>query len=228
MSRVSVREVKARKPTKCATCGNPIVVGQMKAVVESFRRRVDFCLPDKPTAEQARRYAPQSRSDRASDAAGAWRDAASELDDIASEARELASRLREETPEVAEGNTTADTDPKVANEDLKADVKALADRVANVGVDTSEAESLRDEMQSWEENLSGANMEHLPKYDEVQEANQACEEAVSDAENVTVPSLDATAGADALDTFADECEEAAGSLNEAADALEGVDFPGMY
>lgn len=44
-----------------------------------------------------------------------------------------------------------------------------------VGNAFGEFQSLRDEMGEWADNMSGANMEHLPKYDEVSEARDALE-----------------------------------------------------
>jgi len=42
----------------------------------------------------------------------------------------------------------------------------------------SELEELKNEMEEWRDNLSGNNMEHLPKYDEVSEVVDTLENAV--------------------------------------------------
>lgn len=49
----------------------------------------------------------------------------------------------------------------------------LADAISGA---FSEFQSLRDEMGDWAGNMEGANMEHLPKYDEVSEARDALEQ----------------------------------------------------
>lgn len=47
----------------------------------------------------------------------------------------------------------------------------------------SETESLKEEMESWRDNMDGANMTHLPKYDEVSEACDALEQAESEMQS---------------------------------------------
>lgn len=53
----------------------------------------------------------------------------------------------------------------------------------------TDIEELKDEMVEWRDNMDGANMSHLPKYDEVSEAadtleNAELERAVSDLEEI--------------------------------------------
>ena len=47
-----------------------------------------------------------------------------------------------------------------------------------IDIDSSGIEELRDEMQSWADNLSGANMEHLPKFEEVEATRDALDEII--------------------------------------------------
>lgn len=51
----------------------------------------------------------------------------------------------------------------------------------------SEIESLFDEMEEWASNMEGNNMEHLPKYDEVNEAKDALEQAKDPLDSVDIP-----------------------------------------
>jgi hypothetical protein len=51
----------------------------------------------------------------------------------------------------------------------------------------SEVESLKDEMEEWSGNMEGANMEHLPKFEEVTEAKDALENALNTLEGIEVP-----------------------------------------
>src|SRR5712692_3137801 len=55
-------------------------------------------------------------------------------------------------------------------------------------LDASEVSGLRDEMQEWHDNLEGANMSHLPKFEEVEECLSALEDVADDLER-TVDSL---------------------------------------
>jgi paraquat-inducible protein B len=95
----------------------------------------------------------------------------------------------------------------------KATVVKEANKILS-NVDFSEVESLTEEMTSWRDNMSGANMEHLPKYDEVSEA---CDEL----ENIDT-------GVDTEVADVGDIGDAISQLEDIADALEGVCFPGMY
>lgn len=53
-----------------------------------------------------------------------------------------------------------------------------------------EIEALRDEMTEWQESMEGAEMEHLPKYEEVAEAAQYCEEVNDAMEGIEMDQLD--------------------------------------
>lgn len=52
-----------------------------------------------------------------------------------------------------------------------------------VGDAVSEIASLKEEMESWRDNMSNANMEHLPKFEEVNESCDALEQAESQAQD---------------------------------------------
>jgi chromosome segregation ATPase len=52
---------------------------------------------------------------------------------------------------------------------------------------TSSVEELKDEMEEWASNLESNSMEHLPKYDEVNEAKEALESAVDALQSIDTP-----------------------------------------
>lgn len=82
-------------------------------------------------------------------------------------------------------------------------------------IDTSEIDNLKSEMESWRDNLDGANMSHLPKYDQVSECADVLDNALSTLEGLSID------GFEEIESVMSEAEEA---VNEA----EGAEFPGMY
>jgi DNA repair exonuclease SbcCD ATPase subunit len=51
----------------------------------------------------------------------------------------------------------------------------------------SDIEELKGEIEEWKDNLEGNNMEHLPKYEEVEEAYSALESAMDALDGIEVP-----------------------------------------
>jgi exonuclease VII small subunit len=49
-------------------------------------------------------------------------------------------------------------------------------------LECSDAQELKSEMEEWRDNMDGANMTHLPKYEEVSEAADECENVVDELE----------------------------------------------
>ncbi|MCI4320517.1 MAG: hypothetical protein L3K23_10400 [Thermoplasmata archaeon] len=205
MARAVCRKVTARKNSRCSVGGEAIHAGDPKFVVTSFRRRTDFCVLHEPTPEQVRGMAPQSRADRASTAAGEWTSTAEELRSIAEDAREAIGD--DKTPE-----------------DMVTDFSDLKARVEGLSIDESIKEELADEMRTWADNLDSGNLGHTSKHDEV-------EQAADEVEGIDLPSLPSfpePATKESVEGFADECEECAGELDDAASSLEGVDFPTAF
>jgi regulator of replication initiation timing len=67
------------------------------------------------------------------------------------------------------------------NHPVKSDLAgALSDGI-------SEIEELKTEMEEWKDSLESNNMEHLPKYDEVQEAYDALETGLDALQGIEVP-----------------------------------------
>ena len=54
--------------------------------------------------------------------------------------------------------------------------------VAKINDGIAELQALHDELEEWQDNMSAADMEHLPKFDEVSEAVDEIENALSDLE----------------------------------------------
>jgi hypothetical protein len=137
----------------------------------------------------------KSRAKRAAEQADAWESIACSLRDI-------------EIPE----DSTVEEDKSSEHEKECAAAVAEAQEILGE-FDSSQLESLKDEMGSWRDNMSGANMEHLPKYEEVSEAADSLDNIESEAPTIT---------------SVDEIEEAADELENRASELQDVMFPGMY
>jgi DNA repair exonuclease SbcCD ATPase subunit len=81
-------------------------------------------------------------------------------------------------------------------------------------LDFSGLEELTEEMTSWRDNMSGTALENTSKYSEVEEAASTLEGIEADC-STSIESPD-------------DIDEVVRELEEKADELEGVDFPGMY
>lgn len=120
----------------------------------------------------------------------------------------------------------------------------------------SEIEALYSEMEEWASSLESNSMEHLPKYDEVEEARQYLETPKDTLESFELPDgigdislsytqdtrrsagsrsgrlSNATTAMDAaleeMTRIIDELTEKRDELQEARDELDNVSFPGMY
>jgi len=142
-----------------------------------------------------------SRASRAAEQAQQWRDIADSLTAIKEEADDALTELQEKNPDIDE------LPEKEAEVFVKRAQEALS------GVDTSELDSLKDEISSWKSNLEGTNLENSNKY-------QMLDEAESNMDNIDVGSVSVES--------LDDIETAVDELNNAADELEQVEFPGMY
>lgn len=225
MAQATLKEVKARKDYPCAAGGERIQRSQKYWKLEAYMREARYCFKHKPTDEQVRHFAPQSRSDRASEAAGNARDAASELNEIAEEAKQLVEEVRDLLEEDADETVSEAQRKERAEEKLREGVRELAMRVSNVGPDLSEVESLAEEMGNWRDGMSGTNLENSSKYSEVEDCASELEGIDTEC---SIPSLEENADLDTLESFADDCENEASELDSKADEIEGISFPGMY
>lgn len=118
----------------------------------------------------------------------------------------------------------------------------------------SEIQGLRDEITEWRDNLDGANMSHMPKYDEVSECADYLDNIdeldgldLGDAADITCNytidtrrkassragrmgnALSALSAAmSELETIVDTLTEAKDTVENIQGEMENVDFPGMY
>ena len=139
-----------------------------------------------------KRVKHKSRADRASEQASQWEDIASQL-----------RSLLDESIEDNEGNE---------NEGLKASIVSQAQGIID-GIDSSELESLTEEITNWRDGMQGTNLENSNKYSEL-------EEAASTLEGIDVNSF-------SIDDYED-IENVAEELESAASELQGVEFPRMF
>jgi hypothetical protein len=187
-----------------------------------------------------RKKKSHSRASRAADAAGALTMLGEELDGAVSTLRELAKQLEdEETEEEPEPEvkpeTVPATEPEADSQDEEdgADFEQLAEdideeisRISTLfdeAFSTSEVQDLADEMRSWSDNVQGTNLENTDKMQTVSETADTLENAVSTLDNLSFPEYD---GKD-LNSFADELEQLAQDLSDAASEIENCEFPGM-
>jgi hypothetical protein len=80
-------------------------------------------------------------------------------------------------------------------------------------VSLEDVESLRDELESWRDGMSGTNLENTEKYSMLEEAISALESVETEFDEV---------GA------VDEIEHIADRMDDVINELEGIEFPGMY
>lgn len=131
----------------------------------------------------------------------------------ATRAGEVAENLRKIAAAV---QSVVDDNSEAEDEDEKADDEKdsnAAVEAALADLDFSDAESLQEEIESWRDNLSGTNFENGEKYSMLEEAADALSDITS-----TLQGIDSS----------DAPEEIVTTLEEAADDLESVEFPGMY
>lgn len=211
MGRAKLTNPRARKVYPCERMvegvSHDIPVGALYWSVSVFRRRPRrFCEAHKPTETELRGMAPQSRSDRASDAASGLTDAASTL-------RELGERA-----------TTAADDDSLSADDYAAEVADIVKELEQVSVDFSGVEELAEEIRSWADNME----EHFGSTSKYEEVSSAADELEGIDTDDSIPSLEAGASRDDLRAFAEEADSAADRLESSASEVESVSFPTMY
>lgn len=92
----------------------------------------------------------------------------------------------------------------------------------------SGVEELKEEIESWKENMEGANMEHLPKYEEVSECYDQLDSAMSYLDSVSLPELKEGLDKEERESLADELDSTADEIESGKDEADGASFPGMY
>lgn len=196
---------------------NNITGEVMEFEVEDSRKRV-IVAADNSKWKVVPRPKPKSRADRRDDAVSDLRTIYDELDSIKTEIDSLESEedLNEEIEQ--ELGVVKKVELQIQLEELK---KEKVDFITNAqslveGVDTSEIESLLDELQSWMDSLTGTNLENTGKYQMLDEAVTYLQEAVDSLSSM--PNIEEESGVD----------EAMQILDEAMSNLESVEFPGMF
>lgn len=231
MSRAKLKTVKARTTFPCGTQvggEHTIQPGENYWLLYAFRRRARFCGLHKPDEGTIRSFAPNSRADRAADQASAWNEAATELRDLVDGVRELVTSITEKKSESA---------------DVDAALEKLLNQLDGIDIDVDEFESLKEEMGEWRDNMDSGGLGGTPKFEEVEEVVDALEDIDLDTDlpvcqeiadgidlgtDPTVCQEIADRAVEILEGFADDCEEKADELEEAASALEGIEFPRAY
>jgi len=90
-------------------------------------------------------------------------------------------------------------------------------------------EELQEEIGSWKENMEGANMEHLPKYEEVSECYDALEAAQETLDGIDWPDVShVTITEDAREEIEAVIQDALDALENGIDEAEQASFPSMY
>jgi hypothetical protein len=124
-------------------------------------------------------------------------------------ASEVASNYRD-VAETIRGYANVDGD-KISGEEKQKIVDDVNSKLEEL--DFGEIEALKDEMCSWRDNMEGTNLENTSKYEEVSECADALEDIEAESKSV-----------EEWDGIEDVAEE----LDEIADNLENLNFPGMY
>jgi hypothetical protein len=119
-----------------------------------------------------------------------------------------ASKLADELKSAADKLREISGDDDMKDEDK---IKAAQDVLEDV--DLSEGSELQEEMENWRDGLADTNLANSEKFSRIEEAADTLGNIDWD-----VPSIDSV----------DEIDSAATDLDNIADELEGVDFPGMY
>jgi prefoldin subunit 5 len=161
---------------------------------------------------------PKSRADRRDDAVSELRTIYDELERIKGELEGLESEedLLEDVQNETDIVKKADFLCKL--EESKKQWGEFIDeaQVFVDGVDTSEVESLLEELQQWMDSMTGTNLESTGKYQMLDEAVSSLQEAVDSLNSM--PNIEDV----------DSIEEAVNTLDEVVSNLESVEFPGMF
>lgn len=100
--------------------------------------------------------------------------------------------------------------------------------------DCSDLDNLKEEMESWRDNMAGTNLESTEKYDAVSEAADNLDTACSSAECISEPSLPAPEKEGDKITvaqwqfFKEELDSFIEELDTTISDADGTEFPGMY
>lgn len=120
------------------------------------------------------------------------------------------SRARRASDQASEWQAVAsEIQDAVAKEDLAA-AKEAAGKFSS-----DEFEALKEEMESWRDNMSGTNLESTQKFQDVSDCCDALDQIDTGSFDEEPDSLE-------------DAEEKADAMEQVASELESVEFPGMY
>jgi hypothetical protein len=94
--------------------------------------------------------------------------------------------------------------------------------------DSSEIESLRDEIENWKSGMEGTNLESTSKYEELSECLDNLENAISSLESIDFDSLDGISEESPVEEIQEILSSIADQIGDIISELENVSFPGMF
>ncbi|TLX65893.1 MAG: hypothetical protein E6L03_10460 [Thaumarchaeota archaeon] len=97
-------------------------------------------------------------------------------------------------------------------------------------IDTSEIESLYDEIDSWVGNMEGTALENTQKYEMLNDCRDNLETVKGNLESAEsdMPEEPKEKSVNALSEFSDALDSVINDLQEAIDNASSIEFPGMY
>jgi t-SNARE complex subunit (syntaxin) len=114
-------------------------------------------------------------------------------------------------------------------------IKDLSSSISETlqGIDLSELESLRDEIEQWKSGMEGTGLESTEKYQTLEECYGYLDEAISTIESIdTLEAIEPTQSLEEtdekIDSFISDAQQIVSELQEAVGTLESCEFPGMY
>jgi chromosome segregation ATPase len=104
---------------------------------------------------------------------------------------------------------------------------APASRVESLisDIDTSEIESLKDEIEQWKSGMEGTNLENTQKYQDLSSCYDTLETGIDALQNID-SSLDITS--EDADSISSDITEKANEIDSALCDLENAEFPRMF
>ena len=134
-----------------------------------------------------------------------------------SEACSLIQNVVEELNELADSVGVKEVP---INSDLASRVESLIS-----DIDTSEIESLKDEIEQWKSGMEGTNLENTQKYQDLSSCYDTLETGIDALQNID-SSLDITS--EDADSISSDITEKANEIDSALCDLENAEFPRMF
>lgn len=113
-------------------------------------------------------------------------------------------------------------------EDIDSLNSVVSDAAENARKGLEELGALKEELESWRDNISGTNFETSEKFEQLEEAISQLDSAISSIEYAVSQIEDAEITIDNAEEKVDELSGYAGDLESGISDAESVEFPGMY